>query len=253
MYTTSKQICGKPCHTALNSWHRFNQGYQLEDAAKALTIMSISNSQNEGRFPDTGATQHMTSDNGKLIDCKPYFGSDKIMVGNGQKLNITHTGNTILHTGKNVVKLENVLVVPDIKKNLISVSQLTSDLPYLFEFTENGFVIKNRETGMVIAKGNRNGGLYSLEQNQEMALYSTRFRATNDAIWHQRLGHPHMKIVNYLRNNKFISVSEQIGKDFLCESCQLGKSCRLPFLNIDDYCLEPISKIHCDLWGPAPV
>ena len=136
------QICGKPRHTALNSWHWVNQGYQLENAAQALAAMSISNSQNEGWFLDTGATQHMTSDNGKLIDCKPYFGSNKIMVGNGQKLNITHTGNTILHTGKNVVKLENVLVVPDIKKNLISVSQLTSDLPYLFEFTGNGFVIK---------------------------------------------------------------------------------------------------------------
>lgn len=42
-------------------------------------------------------------------------------------------------------------------------------------------------------------------------------------------------------------------KNNLCESCQLGKSCRLPFFNVDEHCFEPLAKIHCDLWAPAPV
>ncbi|KAK9229716.1 hypothetical protein WN944_022680 [Citrus x changshan-huyou] len=96
------------------------------------------------------------------------------MVGNGHKLKITHIGDTVLHTDKNSVKLKNVLVVPEIKKNLLSVSQLTTDFPYMFEFTANDFVIKNKETGKVITIGSRNGGLYSLEPNQNMTFYSSR-------------------------------------------------------------------------------
>lgn len=247
------QICLKPRHSAFECWHRFKQGYQPNNAAQALAAMAISENETDAWFPDTGATQHMTSDNGKLIHCQPYHGSDKIMVGNGHKLKITHIGDTVLHTDKNSVKLKNVLVVPEIKKNLLSVSQLTTDFPYMFEFTANNFVIKNRETGKVITTGTRNGGLYSLEPNQNMTFYSSRFQATSDTTWHQRLGHPHMKIISYLKHNKLISVNEHDRENFLCESCQLGKSCRLPFLNIDEHCSEPFGKIHCDLWGPAPV
>ena len=33
----------------------------------------------------------------------------------------------------------------------------------------------------------------------------------------------------------------------------MGKSCRLPFLPVENEIKIPFFKIHCDLWGPAPV
>ena len=39
----------------------------------------------------------------------------------------------------------------------------------------------------------------------------------------------------------------------ICTSCQMGKSCHLPFSLIEKIDTVPIAKIHCDLWGPAPV
>ena len=246
----SCQICGKPRHSAINCWHRFNQGFQPEDTAQALAAMKFSDNHYEAWFPDTGATQHMTPDDGNLSNLQPYKGKDKIMVGNGNKLDITHIGDTTIQSGKDNVKLKNVLVVPNIKKNLLSVSQLTTDLPYLFEFDSNGFMIKNRETGKVITTGTREGGLYSLEHDSKMskvAFFSNRFRATSDCIWHQRLGHPHMNIVQFLEKNRLISINEYDKTRTICESCQLGKACRLPFIGIDDYCSDPTSKIHCDL------
>ncbi|KAK2990485.1 hypothetical protein RJ640_011652 [Escallonia rubra] len=77
------QICDKPRHTALRCYQRFNQAYQPEDTIKALAAMSMSDSQDLAWFPDTGATQHMTDDIGNLQTYTPYFGSEKIMVGNG--------------------------------------------------------------------------------------------------------------------------------------------------------------------------
>ncbi|KAF7142376.1 hypothetical protein RHSIM_Rhsim05G0026100 [Rhododendron simsii] len=247
------QICNKTRHTAVDCWQRFNQTYQPNDAAQALAAMTISDGQDNAWFPDTGATQHMTSDYGKLQNCTPYFGSDKIMVGNGDTLHITHVGNASLNMGNKEIKLNNVLVVPEIKKNLLSVSQMTTQLPYDFEFSANDFVIKHRETKRVIAKGSRSGGLYSLKPKNAEVFFSTRFRVVNDDVWHQRLGHPNMRVVNHLKKNKLISSSNNKPIDFICSSCQLGKACRLPFLSIEDHCENPIEKIHCDLWGPAPV
>ena len=36
-------------------------------------------------------------------------------------------------------------------------------------------------------------------------------------------------------------------------SCQLGKSCKLPFDKSNKISEFPLEKIHCDLWGPAPL
>ena len=102
----------------------------------------------------------------------------------------------------------------------------------------------------MITTGTREGGLYSLEHDSKMskvAFFSNRFRATSDCIWHQRLGHPHMNIVQFLEKNRLISINEYDKTRTICESCQLGKACRLPFIGIDDYCSDPTSKIHCDL------
>ena len=64
----------------------------------------------------------MTNDPGKLTSYSPYNGPDKIFVGNGDLLKISHIGNLSLNVGHEKLVLDNVLVVPKIKKNLVSVN-----------------------------------------------------------------------------------------------------------------------------------
>lgn len=66
------------------------------------------------------------------------------MVGNGQTLDITHVGNTKVETDSSPIHLKNVLLAPEIKKDLLSVSQLPSEFPYIFAFNCDGFMIKDR-------------------------------------------------------------------------------------------------------------
>ncbi len=84
------------------------------------------------------------------------------MVGNGDILQITHVGQANIESGNKSLQLNDVLLVPDIKKDLISVSKLTSDLPLKFEFDGDGFVIKDRSTNRVVARGTKKDGLYAL-------------------------------------------------------------------------------------------
>ena len=146
-----------------------------------------------------------------------------------------------------------MLVVPDIHKNLLSVSQLTSEYPYNFEFSSKGFVIKNKNTRTLIASRIRSGNLYAFQPDMHKAMFSTESRVINNETWHQWLGHPHMQGVDFLRRNKLISTISSNKATNVCSSCQIAKSCRLPFLLSETFVDKPLIKFHIDLWGLAPV
>jgi hypothetical protein len=70
---------------------------------------------------DSGASHHVTADLENLSLHSPYSGSDDVMIGDGTNLPITHTGSSHLSSPTSFFKLSNVLCVPTMKKNLISV------------------------------------------------------------------------------------------------------------------------------------
>ena len=63
-----------------------------------------------------------------------YMGKDCVIVGNGASLPITYTGK--LSPSPNLQLLD-VLVVPHLTKNLLSISKLTNDFPLSVTFTDN--------------------------------------------------------------------------------------------------------------------
>ena len=97
--------------------NRFNQTFQPEEVPQALAVMSLHDIQDAAWYPDTGASAHMTSDPDKLHTLSNYMGPDKIIVGDGNALDITHIGSTNVKVGDASLHLDNVLVVPSIKKN----------------------------------------------------------------------------------------------------------------------------------------
>lgn len=81
--------------------------------------------------------------------------------------------------------------------------------------------------------------------------YSTRQQSSDDEVWHQRLGHPNKEVLQHLIKTKAIVVNKTSSN--MCEACQMGKVCRLPFVASEFVSSRPLERIHCDLWGPAPV
>ncbi|KAJ8625130.1 hypothetical protein MRB53_033660 [Persea americana] len=108
-------------------------------------------------------------------------------------------------------------------------------------------------TKRVLASGSQHDGPYALDnQGVVAANFSYRFKRATADIWHQRLGHPQTRIVHHLHNNGSISMNKS--KSFqLCSSCEMSKSVRPPFYALNNESDEPLSKVHCDLWGPAPI
>lgn len=81
-------------------------------------------------------------------------------------LDITHVGTTCVDTKNGKLHLHNGLVVTEIKKSLLCISQITTEHAYLFEFTCDGFVIKHNRTGTVITLGERCSDLYVLRRRR---------------------------------------------------------------------------------------
>lgn len=68
-------------------------------------------------------------------------------------------------------------------------------------------------------------------------------------IWHERLGHPSVKVVQFL--NHLLKLDVVISpKDTPCSICPLAKQKRLPFISHHHIAAKTFDLIHCDAWGP---
>lgn len=83
---------------------------------------------------DSGATYHITSDINNLSLHQPYLGGEEVIVGNGATLPITHTGSTLLPSMSKPLSLNQVICVPNIAQNLVSVYRLCNTNRVSVEF-----------------------------------------------------------------------------------------------------------------------
>ena len=116
-------------------------------------------------FVDSEATNHITSNLNNLSLHAPYNSNNKVSVGNGKKLPISHVGLGHLNTHTqpaSIIPLSNVLHVPNMTKNLISVSQPTRDHDLVAEFNSSSCLIKDKNSGLVLLRGFLKDGLYQL-------------------------------------------------------------------------------------------
>ncbi|KAF8392923.1 hypothetical protein HHK36_021163 [Tetracentron sinense] len=128
-------------------------------------------------MPDSGATNHMTFDPSLLDQLAEYPGSDQVVIGNGKGLQITHIGNSSLCTSNTKLKLDDVLVVPGITRNLLSVARLTKDNHCSLEFFPWGYVNKDLRTRTQILKGLIRGNLYPIAAHKSdhvVAYFGTK-------------------------------------------------------------------------------
>jgi hypothetical protein len=112
-------------------------------------------------YLDTGSTNHLTNDLSNLNVCADdYLGTVQIRVGNGQGLQILHTGLATLPSPKRIFQLPSLLHVLAIQKNLISINQFTRDNNLFFEFHPSYFCVKDIRTRSLLLQSPSNGALY---------------------------------------------------------------------------------------------
>ena len=103
---------------------------------------------------------------------------------------VTSRGQSTLPTTASQFVLNNVLVVPSIVRNLLSV---TRDNGCSIEFDAFGFSVKDLRTRRVILRCNSDGDLYTITTAAPATAHALLVASTS--LWHQRLGHPAPAVV----------------------------------------------------------
>ncbi|KAL5803798.1 hypothetical protein ACOSQ3_030598 [Xanthoceras sorbifolium] len=85
-------------------------------------------------FPDSGATNHCTPDVSNLQTKTNYHGSERIYMGNGNAITISSIGHNYFDHNNHIFHLRNILHIPHITKNLLSVSKFVRENAVFIEF-----------------------------------------------------------------------------------------------------------------------
>ncbi|XP_074271828.1 uncharacterized protein LOC141595761 [Silene latifolia] len=130
---------------------------------------------------DTGATNHVTGTLTYLHDIQ-HITSSPVSLPNGVTTNASHRGRVILDGG---LVLTDVLYVPGLTCNLISVLQLLDALDCIIQCTKFFCVIQDRQTRRLIGAGKRQDGLYFYRGVSNVAVCNVNQGSTD--LWHKRL------------------------------------------------------------------
>ena len=212
---------------------------------------TTTSSSNPSWLLDSAASHHVTPNLSNLSLSTPYEGPDDIVLGNGSGLHISHSGHATLDS----FSLSNILCVPSMHHNLISVSQLCSSNNITIEFFPSFFLVKDRLTGAPLLRGESKNNVYEWPNTRESAGMIKRAcvgQKLSPETWHNRLGHPSSKVFQFLASNQIIP-STSFKKEFNCDSCMCSKSHRLPFGMSSLISRKPLDLLYTDVWGPSPV
>ncbi|KAK1278000.1 hypothetical protein QJS04_geneDACA023876 [Acorus gramineus] len=136
---TRCQLCQKPNHTAARCHFRYSvlRNSNLSQSFAGLHLgptqqhhHSQSPPLDNTWIPDSGATTSVTF----LQQSDNYEGLDQVIVGDGKSLSISSIGSSSISASDSSLHLNNVLVVPGITKNLLSVARLSRDNNCSLEF-----------------------------------------------------------------------------------------------------------------------
>ncbi|GJT47500.1 ribonuclease H-like domain-containing protein [Tanacetum coccineum] len=108
---------------------------------QAFNTMTLRDPTDANWNMDTGASSHLNSNATNLSTLFNSCMYPSVLVGDGKSIPVTNTGHSTLPTPYRPLHLNNVLITPNIVKNLISVRQFVRDNKCTIEFDEFGFSV----------------------------------------------------------------------------------------------------------------
>lgn len=147
--------------------------------------------------------------------------------------------------------IKNVLHVPKLRKNLLSVGQC---LHRGYKLTFEGTFVKILNDQEEIVRGlmQENNVFRLFIRVKKKEALSADVTTTNLQCLHERLGHLNARDLKQLVDRELVAgVKLSGGGNFFCEPCQLGKAHRLTFKKKrETRSIKPGEVIHSDVCGP---
>jgi hypothetical protein len=190
----------------------------------------------------------MTGDRDKFLTLREER-DGSVSFGNDDSSKIIGKGT--VRIGNKNEKAENVLLVEDMKHNLLSVSQMC-DQGHKVTFDSQKCEIRKEGLGKLVATAARtSSNIYVLSEigNEKCCLG----KEDESWLWHRRMGHMHFDILVKVSKREAVREMPHITKptNTLCKHCQQGKQTKTKFKSKEYSTTKPLEIMHTDLVGPT--
>ena len=222
------------------------------DSDALIAFHALSANSRGSWIVDSGATCHMCNNEKMFATFKSFNKAQEVTLGDGHVLEATGEGIVQIKMKLPNEKLRrsnlrNVLFVPKLAYNLLSVSK-AAEARRTTQFDESGCPIFNSDMN-VIAVAKRVGNLYYLECQENHSL--SVMMQSNERLWHRRFGHlGENGLVKLAKSGLIKSFNYDSSKEIgFCETCIGGKHQRSKFPASSTRCKEPLGLVHSDVCG----
>ena len=228
----------------------------VEEESFSFSATTSSKTEDEIKyFLDSGVTEHLVNNSVKLTHIKELDEPVKINIAKaGTFLLANKVGDldvVSIINGKEIpVKVKNVLSVPGLKFNLMSVSKLEKNG---FEVTfKNGKGIIQKDNHIIAVASRSETQLYSLCFRQKLISANACTSVEDLKLWHKRFGHLNSESVKKLQS-EVEGIKGDLTKSSMevCDTCFEGKQTRQPHKQKRVRAKCPLQLIHSDPFGPV--
>ncbi|KAE8666818.1 hypothetical protein F3Y22_tig00112491pilonHSYRG00346 [Hibiscus syriacus] len=204
---------------------------------------------NESWLIDSGCTNHIRHDIELFKELNKAVVS-QVRIGNGDFIAVKGKGTIAIESSLGTKLIQDVLYVPEINQNLLSVGQLL-EIGYKVVFEDRMCSIKD-SSGSDMFKVNMKGKSFSLNmmETEQAAMMSS---VTTTELWHKKIGHFNHTVLLYMRRKNLARGIPPLDDHLIsCKACRFGKQTRLPFSNATSRARTKLQLIHTDIGGATP-
>ena len=199
-------------------------------------------------FLDSGCSNHMCGEKEMFTQLDESFTSS-VKFGNDTTVPVMGKGKisiTLKDGSQNAIS--DVLFVPNLHKNLLSVGQL-SEKGYDIRIHEGICTINSAHKGLIAKVKMSQNRLFPLLINSDSLPCFSSVICDENWLWHMRFGHVNFGSLKQLASRKMVSGLPSINSpDKVCETCVLGKKHRDPFpIEKAWRASKPLELVHSDL------
>ena len=251
-----KNVSHDPNYSRINAQvAQISEDQTEEDAGFALTVTSKYCKMDGIWIIDSGASQHMVSDQNLLQDFHVYEKPHEMkLAGNCDLIYAVGEGNIKkikFECGEMLVDLMNVLYVPDLGDNLLSVHSMTMHGANVI-FSKG--VCKISARGKILGIGQKHERLFGIKVVFPDHVCVAQVKPLDDyslELWHERMGHINKDSISKLQ--KVVEGISTIKKVNHCLSCAKGKQQRKPFNSRSSHSEDILDIVHIDVMGPFEI
>ena len=155
--------------------------------------------------------------------------------------------------------MENVIIVPGLRKNLISVKQICDRGGEVNFVGETAQITKDGKVVMTATRVENKLYRLNLRNNSSMEAHNAEDQQKQISkidLWHERLGHlSESEMKKLLRSNMMEGLDFSLDdKLSFCPVCSIGKQTREKFIATDSIRTKDIGEvIHSDVCGPINI